>query len=67
MPFRQAAARAPLIIWSGPDCKEAGVGGVSTNRIITTVAYLWAKNRLIAVAHFILSRFLFIADLSSLT
>lgn len=23
-PFRQAALRAPLIIWSGPDCKGAG-------------------------------------------
>lgn len=45
-------------LWSEP---------ILTNRIITTVAYLWAKNRLIAVAHFILSRFLFITDLSSLT
>lgn len=23
-PFRQAAVRAPLIIWSGPDCRGAG-------------------------------------------
>lgn len=24
VPFRQAAVRAPLIIWSGPDCRKAG-------------------------------------------
>lgn len=66
-PFRQAAVRAPLIIWSGPDCR--GVGGarggvlhqtglgsgpVPTNGIIKTAAYLWAKNRFTSVVHFVL-------------
>lgn len=51
-PFRQAAVRAPLIIWSGPDCRGAGgalhqtglgSGPMLSNRIIKTAAYLWAK------------------------
>lgn len=61
--FRQAAVRAPLIIWSGPDWGGGGLhqtglgsGPVLSNRIIKTAAYLWAKNRFTAVVHFVLGR-----------
>lgn len=58
-PFRQAAVRAPLIIWSGPDCRAGGryirrVWGQHPFQL--TAAYLWAKNRFTAVVHLVLGR-----------